>query len=173
MASTAVKQFDPAKVQFWVGENLISGTADGTFISATRLTDTWADAAGADGEVVRIKSNDRRGTITLTLIQSSSSNDIMSALAVSDEEANIGARPIFVKDGTGSTILMSAYGWIVKPADVTYYIPGFLDFIFPCHDYLTSPVRPRTSSQRIGKLSGAFVAHSMSALKLVSGPIGR
>lgn len=39
--------------------------------------------------------------------------------------------------------------------------------------YATGPFSPRTSSQRIGKLSGAFVAQLMSALKFVSGPNGR
>ena len=61
----------------------ISGLTNGVFISVERDTDAFTKVVGADGEGMRSKSNDKSATITITLMQSSSSNDALSAIAAS------------------------------------------------------------------------------------------
>ena len=58
----------------------MSGFADGTFLTVDRDDDQWAKVTGADGTSTRIKSNNRSGNMTLTLKQSSPSNDVLSRI---------------------------------------------------------------------------------------------
>lgn len=112
--------FDPASVVITVGGIPMSGYADGTFALLSRSVDAWSMVTGADGLTTRVKSNDRSGTLTLTLAQTSPSNDALSAFAIDDELNNSGVVPILIKDLSGSTILFSATGWVQKFPDVEY-----------------------------------------------------
>ena len=114
----ALKTYDPKEFVITVGSRTMTGLADGTFINAGRLNDTWSDTAGADGEVGRAKSNDKRGEFTITLMQGSDENDFLSALAVTDELTNGGIVPVSVHDVNGTTVVSGPESWIVKPADI-------------------------------------------------------
>lgn len=114
----AVKTYDPKQVQCIIGGAIIAGFADGEFINAERDEDTFTKVAGADGEVSRAKSNNKMSTLTLTLLQTSASNDILSAFALADELSNSGVIPVFIKDSLGNTTLFAAEGWVKKmPAE--------------------------------------------------------
>ena len=110
-----VKTFDPKQVQVIIGGNEIAGFADGEFINIERDENTFSKVVGADGEVSRSKSNNRSGALTLTLLQTSASNDVLSAIMIADELTNSGIIPIFVKDSLGTTNLFAGEGWIQKP----------------------------------------------------------
>ena len=112
-----IKTYDPKSVIITVGGVPMQGFADGTFVTVNRLNDSYSRHAGADGEVARAKSNDRRGEMTLTLAQTSLSNDILSGILVLDEKRNRGVVPIAVKDLSGTTTFFSGTGWIRKPPD--------------------------------------------------------
>jgi hypothetical protein len=113
-----LRTYDPKKVIVTVGGVPMSGYADGTFISVERDNDTWSKVSGADGAVSRAKSNDRTGTLTLTLQQTSPSNDVLSGFARVDEISNDGVVPISVTDLGGRTVIFSAFGWVQKPPTV-------------------------------------------------------
>ena len=115
-----VHTFDPATVIVSIGGTPMSGLADGTFVIVSRDEDIFSKVSGADGEVSRAKSNNRSGSLTLTLIQTSMSNDVLSAIAVLDEISNTGIVPVFVKEIGTSTILMAGEGWVKKMPDVSY-----------------------------------------------------
>jgi len=70
--------------------------------------------------VSRSKSNDKTGELTLTLAQTSPSNDYLSGLAIKDEVSNLGVVPITVKDLSGTSKFASASGWVKKPADAEF-----------------------------------------------------
>jgi len=112
-----VKTYDPKGVVVTVGGIPISGYADGTFINISRQNDAYSSVAGADGEVSRAKSNDKRGELVLTLLQTSLSNDVLSGIAQLDERSNSGVVPIMVKDMSGLTTFFSGSGWIRKVPD--------------------------------------------------------
>lgn len=115
-----VKTYSPKKVQLIVLGNIISGFAAGTFIVASREVDAFTKILGGDGEVARTQSANRSGEVTITLLQTSGSNDILSAIAVADELAGTGIGPIIIKDTGGSTVLFSGEGWIRKQPDVEF-----------------------------------------------------
>jgi hypothetical protein len=116
----AVKTYDPKAVAIIIAGIPISGIADGTFITAARDNPMWNSGAGSDGEGYRAKSNDKSGTVTLTLLQTSASNDALSALAKLDEASGDGVGPLLIKDNSGRTLIAAESCWIEKPADAEF-----------------------------------------------------
>jgi len=119
--SNRVASYDGAEVNI-IFFGPVSGLAKGTFIDISRDNDAYADEAGADGEILRGKSNDRRGTATIRLMQSSQTNQVWSALQILDENSpnGDGIGPFFVKDNSGTTLCAAAEAWITKPPTVTF-----------------------------------------------------
>lgn len=110
----AVRTYDPKAIVVVVGGFPISGFADGTFVKVMRSNDAFSKSVGADGDTTRIKSNDKSGEVTITLAQTSQSNDILDSIAFRDELANAGVVPIVVKDLLGTSVFVSATGWVRK-----------------------------------------------------------
>jgi hypothetical protein len=121
MATPRFATYDPGRQVLVVNGVQIQGFAPGTFIKVSRMTPTFSSKAGADGQVVRTKSRDKRGKIEITLLQTSLSNDYLSSLAVTDEQADgasTAVGPSMVKDLNGTTFATGANTWVVQPADL-------------------------------------------------------
>lgn len=114
----AVYTYDPSQVAVIVGGIIISGYADGTFVTLGRKADMWALKMGTDGRGTRAKSNDKSGMMALTLQQSAESNDDLSALAAADERANAGVVPLLVRDASGRTIASALSLWLPRYANI-------------------------------------------------------
>ncbi len=114
----SVKTYDPAQVSIIFAGFPIEGFADGTFIVVERRNPMWGLTIGADGPGARAKSNDKSGTITITLLQTSLSNDALSGVALADELSNDGVAPFMMKDLNGNTLLAAETAWISKVAPV-------------------------------------------------------
>jgi hypothetical protein len=112
--------YDPAEVTVGIGGAIMSGYTDGTFVEIARNEATWNSVVGADGIVTRGKTNNRSGTLTLTLKQSSPSNDILSALLVADELTNGSVFPVIVKDLSGNSLYFSAQAYITTFPSSTF-----------------------------------------------------
>lgn len=118
--SNIVLTYDPKQVCFIVGSAIMAGYTDGTFIHVERNEDMWATKIGCDGVGTRAKSNNKSAKITLTLHQSSASNDVLSALAAADELANTGVVPYLLRDASGRTLSSSLSCWVTKYAPVDF-----------------------------------------------------
>lgn len=116
----ALSTFDPKSVLVNIGGANISGFTDGEFLSITADNQQFTKVVGADGFTTRVKSNNYNGTLTLTLSQSSFSNDVLSGYLNLDRISNLGIVTILIKDMSGRTTLFSAQGWIQQFPDVTY-----------------------------------------------------
>jgi Protein of unknown function (DUF3277) len=116
----AVKTYDPKQVTMIVGGKIITGFTDGTFILAERNENMFNLKVGVDGIGTRAKSNNQSGKLTITLHQSSNSNDDLSALASADELSNTGAVPVLMKDSSGRTIVTALTAWIQKYANAEF-----------------------------------------------------
>jgi len=110
----ALRTYNPASVIISIGGVPMSGFADGTFLMIERDEDAFTKVTGADGYTTRVKSNNRCGSLTLTLKQSSPSNDVLSGFANLDELSNAGVVPILIRDISGTSTYFSATGWIRK-----------------------------------------------------------
>jgi len=119
----AFKVYDANEVTInFAGLDIDSGYADGEFCRIEQETEDFVDVVGTDGEVTRAKTNDRRTTITILLMQSSDGNAKLSALNNLDRLAGNGAgvAPILVRDRQGTSLFAAAEAWIAKPPDVSY-----------------------------------------------------
>lgn len=116
----SVKSYDPKQVIFIFAGIQASGYEDGTFITVARDNPAFTNGSGADGEGWRAKSNDKTGTVTLTLLQTSVANDAYSAIAALDEASGDGVAPMLLKDNSGRTLCAAATAWIEKVADAEF-----------------------------------------------------
>lgn len=112
-----VRTYDPGLVFATWGNIPLVGIADGTFVKASRDEDAFTKKAGAAGEVVRVRNRNKMGQIEITLLQSSSFNDVFSAAAELDELTGLGIKPFFLKDASGTTLLQATNTWVKKLAD--------------------------------------------------------
>jgi hypothetical protein len=114
------RQYDPIQVIANVDGRDVSGYATGTFVEAERAVDAFTTVSGSDGEVTRVKSQNRIGTIKFTLQQSSPLNDYFTELANADELSNSGVVPILVTDKNGTSLIQGAKCWVKKKPNATF-----------------------------------------------------
>lgn len=113
-----MRTYSPKKVQVNYGGIILTGYMDGTFIEVDKTSDDFTPHVGADGEGARIQSADESGSVTLTLMQTSASNDALQAARDADKASGQGTRPLMVKDGMGTTIITAQESWIRKTPKV-------------------------------------------------------
>lgn len=117
------KVYDANEVTISIaGIPIDSGYDEGEFLRIEAEAQDFTDKVGTDGEVVRSKTNDRRATITIILMQSSDGNALLSALNNIDRLAGNGAGvgPLMVRDLQGTSLYAAAECWIAKPPDVSF-----------------------------------------------------
>lgn len=99
---------------------LDSGHADGEFLRIEQESDDFEDMVGSGGEVVRSRTNDRRATVTLILLQTAAENDLLSAISAVQRETGLGAEPLLVKDSNGRALYKAETAWIRRGPDASY-----------------------------------------------------
>jgi hypothetical protein len=112
--------FDPAQVSVIIGGVEMSGFSDGTFVEVSLDGEDWDLSFGADGDIIRSKKQNRVSTLSLTLLQSSHCNDILSAWRIIDRATMSGAVASLIRDKSGRTVLSAAFTFIMKPPAVTF-----------------------------------------------------
>lgn len=112
-----IKSYDPAQVLTVFSAVPLVGYAPGSFIKVSRNSEMFKVHVGSDGEGARSKSNDKSGTVSVTLMQSSPSNDVLSGFAAADELAGAGVGPLLIKDNSGRTVVMAQNAWVKKLPD--------------------------------------------------------
>lgn len=117
--ANSLETYDPKKIDVIIAGNIISGFGD-EVVSVERDADAFEDDIGAQGDVVRYATNDKRGLITITLLQTSASNLSLSALAKADELSGAGIFPAAVRDNGGQDLHLAAQAWIRKVPKATY-----------------------------------------------------
>lgn len=93
---------------------ILSGFADGTFAQVSKNEDGMMLKVGADGESAVAVNANESGKVTITLLNTSATNDFLSLAA--------GLRTrgaLQIKDLSGRTLVNAADAWIVKQADIT------------------------------------------------------
>lgn len=98
----------------------LTGFATGTFVSAERTEDSFATTVGADGEYARTRSSNKSGTVTLTLLATSASNQLLLAWLREDEAFGTGKGPLSVKNLAGQELVFSPEAWLSRPANLEF-----------------------------------------------------
>lgn len=114
--------YDPNNVKVVLAGFPIQGFADGTMVEVSYVSDQFAEVQGTDGETSRSKTNDLRATVTIRTMQTSPSNDHLSALTNADLNADGGAGVgvFLLTDLSGNTILAAQNAWVKKFADQSF-----------------------------------------------------
>lgn len=107
-----VRTYNPANVILTFGSVIASGYADGTTIAIERSAESFTRKKGIDGTVERVNTNSFDFTITLTLLQTSITNDALSAIHNSDIVNADGVYPLTIRDLGGTTLFSAPSAWI-------------------------------------------------------------
>ena len=110
----AIKTDAPDKVSVVFGGAILTGYAEDSFVKIEVNSDAFTTHVGADGEVSRTRNTDKSGKVTVTLKQTSDSNDILSGFYTADIATLQGYLPIIVKDNVGRTLAAGSSAWISK-----------------------------------------------------------
>lgn len=131
----AMKTYDPAAVTVSYKGINITGYQDGTFIKAERSEDMFTKHAGSGGEVVRVQNRNKTGKVTVTLMMSSPTNDLLVAMALQDELTGRNFGAILIKDLHGNAKVESHEAWIMKMPDFDRAKEsGSTVWVFECSD---------------------------------------
>ena len=116
----ATRTYDPCEVIISVGGRPITGFAQTSKVNVERDEDAYTKYIGIDGEVSRAKNCNKSGTVTITLAQTSPSNDLLSELAEADEAANAGVVPVLVRDLNGTSLAAAPDAWVKRLAGANF-----------------------------------------------------
>ncbi len=114
-----MSQYDPRQVYFTYAGTRIQGYADGDFFSSKFNEDSQSLIIGADGDGCFIANANESGEVTVTLLASSKSNDLLSALFETQRVVPV-PKPLYGKDGLGTSIISGEQAFIKKLPDITY-----------------------------------------------------
>jgi hypothetical protein len=117
MADFTVRTYDPERIKGSLGVIPLSGYADGTYITIARQGDAFEARQGADGTVDRINKRNKHFLVTITLMQTSQVNNLLSAQLIADIESNTGVVPLEIVDLNGTTLFFARAAWIQKDPD--------------------------------------------------------
>ena len=115
--------YDPKDITVSVNGTPIRGFSDDV-VTVERAEDQVSDVVGADGEVMRTLTNDRRGIITISLQQTSASNLVLSNLANTDELTGGSIFPVLIQDDRSGSppreTHFAAEAWIQKQPQAVF-----------------------------------------------------
>lgn len=130
--------YAPSKISISVSGHIITGYAEDTFVTIAHASDTFTKKVGADGRVSRTHSADNSGTIILTLKQTSSSNDVLSALHLADKLTLNAKFPVLVTDSNGTSKYIAGDAWIMKIPEAGYaQDEGTREWTIECSDLVS------------------------------------
>ncbi len=113
--------YDPNQHMISFGAIVLdSGFGPDTFITVNRESPAWEDEAGVNGNVQRSKINDDRGTVEITMQQTSKKNDQLTAHYQLDRATpgGIGAKPFLLLDLNGTTKIFTEEAWLSESPPV-------------------------------------------------------
>lgn len=117
----SLKTYSPDRVIMTFGAHTIKGYADGTFVSIEQMSDGIKSEAGADGEIARAMSTDKRMKITITLQQTSESNDVLSTAYETDQITRGSfTLPVTIEDKRGTSLFAAAQAWIIRKPNAEF-----------------------------------------------------
>ena len=114
-----VKNYDAKDVQTVFANSIMQGLAEDTYLNVT-YPDAVEKTVGVGGEVARSQTNDKTVEVELTVLQTSSYNDILSAQHRVDQLTGNGVTPFAVRDRNGTTLVQTDTAWVRKFSDIEY-----------------------------------------------------
>jgi hypothetical protein len=117
-SNTRLSTFSPNEVAVIITQqstgmsHIVGGFAEDSIVSIDRNADTFSLYTGADDTNTRIYNANTSGTITISLQQTSASNDILTALYENDRASRNGLFSIAIRDNSGRSTYFSEEAYI-------------------------------------------------------------
>lgn len=124
--SQTLKSYSPEDITVILSNDqfshVITGYADGSFLTITRETPASTLYVGADLSNARVVRANKASTITLSLHQASDSTDVLSQLLANDEETRdeTWLFSVTIKDNIGRSVHYSPQAFIGNHPDAMY-----------------------------------------------------
>lgn len=116
------KIFDPAQFPIVFGGVQMQGFSEDTMCEFEFDGESMGDVVGVDGEVSRSKNMDRRAKLTVSLMQTSDTNDLLSAMYAAQRLGQNGAdiAALRVEDLNGRLVISGPESWIMDTPKPSY-----------------------------------------------------
>lgn len=113
------QSYSPKDVVIIVNGNVMTGLDPNTFITLERNAPVLTNVIGISGEVAPIKTTDHSGTVTITLMQASPSNNFLQNELGFYESAYssgpfIALSELVIVDLSGLTVVLGHNGYLVE-----------------------------------------------------------
>lgn len=126
-----VKNYSPDLVDVVFKGILITGFAEGTFISIEREVDTFTKKVGSLGDVARTRSLNKSGKITITVMDTHPINDALATVIAADEATGLQYGPFSMKDRSGNTVARATEAWCMRvPKIARAQATGNVEYVF-------------------------------------------
>jgi hypothetical protein len=118
MNTGLLKTYDAKGCSITLGGIIVTDFADGDFISVTGMGDNFEAVTGADGSENRNNKNLTGCDVTITVSQTSLTNDLFSTKHILDKLTNAGTAAFLFKDVNGTSIVSAGQAYIKGFADM-------------------------------------------------------
>ena len=115
-----IRTYNPKQVTCALGNHLVKGYADDSFITIDPNGDGVTKKVGCDGEIVRSISPDDTFVIKLSVLQTSATNAFLQKKFANDIKNGNAMFSVLIKDLKGGFIFKAAQAWVAKPASRGY-----------------------------------------------------
>lgn len=109
------------------GSGVVTGYAEGTFITMSPFAERFVPVYGAQGEPYRVRNAIKAFDVTLTLAQTSHWNDIFTQLLQNDIDTLDGTFNMTVKDSSGTTVFNDEFAYIGQEPEQAFSGGGTLE----------------------------------------------
>lgn len=120
MPTGLVYTYSPDKNLVLVNGVPLVGYGEDDAITAEPMADMSSSKVGIDGDVSRSTSTDRRATVTITLMQTSPSNDVLSALVGIDIITGGRLCTLTIQNLLQRDLLVAPQAWIKRRTNLAY-----------------------------------------------------
>ena len=107
-----VKTYNPKKVTMAMGNHMVRGYAEDSFVTIEPVGEGVASQSGADGDVVRSVDPDSRFTVKIVVQQTSSTNEFLKNMRKKDKKDGSGVFPLNIKDLMGGEAFSAEHAWV-------------------------------------------------------------
>ena len=112
----ALKTYNPKKVTIALGNHMVRGYSEDSFITIEPVGEGVTSQSGADGEIVRSVDPDSRYTVKLVVQQTSSTNEFLQKMRKKDKKDGSGTFPLNIKDILGNESFSAEHAWVKNDA---------------------------------------------------------
>ena len=112
--------YNPKKVTVALGNHIVTGYAEDSFVQIEPNADGVTKRVGCDGEIVRSINPDESYKVRLVLLPYSPTVKWLKNRYEMDLADGNGDFPVTIKDILGSTVFTTDTAWVVRLPAVTY-----------------------------------------------------